>query len=324
MLLSLPLKPLLVQMLIEPSWSLQKRLLRESLGTKSFYNIHMQFLQTLHFNFRSSGPSHRNEQGVASQHLPCSRHQLRGRPTSAEVWADAQFDLSWATCNFLILVFPDSRIQLLPHRRAYTGHYRHWIQKSKTSKSRHNRLAKKATKNTYWHHGGCRPRPSQTAWPLWVATWPWRSCPSVSGSAPALRDRWSACLWWGMLRDRCCPGRCREIAGRDSRWHHPAPGFKKQDRQAPLHLHEWQWVIYTFVFRTPSALRQAWKEIITTKKNYSQKFLEDIRGNKVPMTQKQKAHAIAEYFFEKQWRPNDKPSGLDESKHQIYRAQISI
>ena len=35
------------------------------------------------------------------------------------------------------------------------------------------------------------------------------------------------------------------------------------------------------------------------------------------MTQKQKAHAIAENFFEKQWTPT--PSSLDESKHQIYR-----
>lgn len=53
--------------------------------------------------------------------------------------------------------------------------------------------------------------------------------------------------------------------------------------------------------------RQAWKEIRTTKHNYSPSFhkMKDIRGNRVAMTQK--VHAIAEYLFEKQWGPKDSP-----------------
>lgn len=53
--------------------------------------------------------------------------------------------------------------------------------------------------------------------------------------------------------------------------------------------------------------RQAWKEIRTTKHNYSPNFynMKDIRGNRVPMTQK--VHALAEYLFEKQWGPKDSP-----------------
>ncbi len=53
--------------------------------------------------------------------------------------------------------------------------------------------------------------------------------------------------------------------------------------------------------------RQAWKQIRTTKKNYSPNFynMKDIRGNRTSMTQK--AHAIAEYLLGKQWGPKENP-----------------
>lgn len=65
-------------------------------------------------------------------------------------------------------------------------------------------------------------------------------------------------------------------------------------------------------------LRHAWKQIKYTKNEYTPRFydMKDIRGNRVPLSKK--AHAVAEYLFEKQWGPNDAEIPPDPTRDNVF------
>ena len=73
-----------------------------------------------------------------------------------------------------------------------------------------------------------------------------------------------------------------------------------------------------------SDVKEAWRNIRYEKKPFIPNFysMKDMHGNRVPMIKK--AHALAEYLYEKQWAPKRNPSHVDPHRRKIIDKDLNI
>ena len=73
-----------------------------------------------------------------------------------------------------------------------------------------------------------------------------------------------------------------------------------------------------------SDVKEAWRNIRYEKKPFIPNFysMKDIHGKRVPMNEK--AHALAEYLYERQWAPKHNPSHVDPHRRKIIDKDLNI